>query len=116
MDPLLINPQLAETKAVSTSVLVLLGTSNWTTLPSPNAARKRILNVCNCSAVDKLYVCRVRTGTGIVEATEPTSSNFDAVLQPEENRPFYVPDGFELLVVRAAGAASANVRVQEELF
>lgn len=98
------------TQAVSTSVLRVLGATNWT-LATTNGAKKRIIQVTNCSSSDAAYVKSIANATSLTGAVSAT--DHDVRIAPNSTVPILVLAGQDLAIIRSAG--SDNVRAKEFL-
>jgi len=100
--------------AVSTSVLGIFRTSSWSaaSAASANANRHRWIEVTNCDALGGLdaYVDFVSAGGTLTGAV--SSSDFFGDIPPTESRWFFVPNGYELVVVRGS-TSTAKVKAAE---
>lgn len=99
--------------AVSTSVLGIFRASSWSAATaSPNANRHRWIEVTNCDVLGGLdayvdFVGAAGTLTGAV-----SSSDYFGDVPPTESRWFFVPNGYELVVVRGS-TSTAKVKAAE---
>lgn len=98
------------TQAVSTSVLRVLGATNWT-LATTNGTRKRIVQVTNCSASDVLYLKSIANATSLTGAVSAT--DYDVKIAAGGTVPILVLAGQDLACLRSSG--SDNVRAKEYL-
>lgn len=96
------------TQAVSTTVLRVLGATNWT-LATANGAQKRIVQVTNCSTGDDLFLKSIALATATAGAVSAT--DYDVKVAPGAVVSILLLAGQDLACLRSSG--SDNVRAKE---